>query len=54
MVVRRVYHKPANPLFDVYLERCGIWAERDKTKEDTEPDFSALIPMAVANRVGEK
>lgn len=47
LLVRRVYHRPARPVFDVYLERCGLWG--DTTPEtEPEPDFSALVPLAVA------
>ena len=48
MVVRRVFHKPAPALFDVYLERVGRW--EDPTLEN-EPDFFALVPMAGAVQV---
>ena len=52
-MVRRVFRKPARPLFDVYLERSGMWADTNP-KEEPEPDFSALVPMAVAKQVFEK
>lgn len=50
LVVRRVIQKPALPLFDVYLERCGRWGDTN-LEEESQPNFSALVPMAVANQV---
>ena len=46
MMVRRVYHKPVTPVFDVYLERCGLMGDTN-TDAEAEPDFSALVPMQV-------
>lgn len=47
MMVRRVYHKPVTPVFDVYLERCGLMGDTN-TDAEAEPDFSALVPMQAA------